>query len=308
MPRRRHVPEDEPPRPARGRSWSNRLAWCTLFGGGLLLVTRLSVATVVEIHGDGMAPTLVDGDHVVLLRESPSLERGDIVVYNPADALGAGPERNETLSMPPTGDDDAPGFPDARRAPRGDLRNTAVVDPDELRDNWERVKQKSASNGDAESAPLRLGRILARPGDRVTFFVPDGALGLAVEGEAVLHKTAAPIRINLVEQDVSGLALRDLAYESTPARRYPVLLGAEPDPEGWQGLALPPPTDGPVEIDAPGYLVVADNRDGGACCDSRALGWIPADAIAGKVALRLPGDPSATPDLDPSARGLLWKP
>lgn len=307
MLRRRKPPEDEPTRPRTGRSWSNRLAWCTLFGGGLLLVTRLSVATVVEIHGDGMAPTLVDGDHVVLLRETPSLERGDIVVYNPAEALGAGPDSElPAESTPPTGDDDAEGFPDARRSPRGDLRNTAVVDPAELRDNWERVKQKSDS--DAASAPLRLGRVLARPGDRVTFFVPDGALGLAVEGEAVLHKAAAPIRINLVEEDVSGLAVRDLAYESTPARRYPVLLGAEPDAELWNGLALPPPTDGPVEIDAPGYLVVADNRDGGACCDSRALGWIPADAIAGKVALRLPGDPAATPDLDPSARGLLWKP
>ena len=39
----------------------------TMVGGGLFLVPRLSVATVVAIHGDGMAPTLVDGDHVLFL-------------------------------------------------------------------------------------------------------------------------------------------------------------------------------------------------------------------------------------------------
>ena len=63
-----------------------------------------------------------------------------------------------------------------------------------------------------------------------------------------------------------------------------------------------------VELEAPGYLVVADNRDDGACCDSRAIGWIPAEAIRGRVLVRLTSNPEAAPDLDPAARGLQWKP
>ena len=63
-----------------------------------------------------------------------------------------------------------------------------------------------------------------------------------------------------------------------------------------------------VELVAEGYLVLADNREDGACCDSRALGWVPAESIAAEVLMRLSGSTAATPDLEPDARGLLWQP
>lgn len=287
----------------------------TLFGGAALLVTRLSVATVVEIHGDGMAPTLVDGDHVVIVRDRWQLERGDIVVYDPAAATpGQWP-----LPIPDEGDDpegkagDGDEYPDARRDPNRDLRNTAMVDRDELGDNWEKVKDKSDGLAARERIPLRLGRVLAVPGDRVTFNVATGAaLGLAVEGRPLPQKAGDPIRIALRGDIPEGSdpepSLRALAYESTDERRYAVLVSTDSSPPGWEGLSLPEADAGPVELEAPGYLVVADNRDDGACCDSRRLGWIPEEALRGKVLMRLAGDPHATPDLDPSARGFLWDP
>jgi signal peptidase I len=274
------------------------------------------VATVVEIHGDGMAPTLVDGDHVVIVRDRWDVERGDIVVYDPAAATPGAWEP----PLPSEGDDpdgeagDGDEFPDARREPGSDLRNTAVVDREELDDNWEKVKRKSEGLAAHERVPLRLGRVLAVPGDVVTFNVGGGAaLGLAVDGQPVPQKAGQPIRIALrgdVPPDAErpAPALRALAYESTDERRYAVLVSVDGRLPGWEGLSLPDPEAGPVELEAPGFLVVADNRDDGACCDSRRLGWIPEDALKGKVLMRLAGDPKATPDLDPSARGFLWAP
>lgn len=292
-----------------GRSWSARIAWLTLFGGAALVVTRLSVATVLEIHGDGMAPTLMDGDHVVLLRDD-ELVRGDIVVYDPAGARPGVWDPNVPDIEDKTGKRAGEDYPDARRSPEGDFRNTAVVDREELEDNWKKVQSKSSGIANRKQAgPLRLGRVLAAPGDRVTFHARGGALGLAVDGALLPHKDAQPIRIALRgSQPERAPQLRALAYENTEQRRYPVLVRSAEHPPAWPGLALPPVDTGPVEIEAPGYLIVADNRDDGDCCDSRALGWIPADAIRGKVLLRLPGDPEATPDLDPAARGLLWDP
>jgi signal peptidase I len=313
--RRDEEDDEEAPRP-HDRSWSTRIAWLTLFGGGALVVTRLSLATVVEIHGDGMAPTLVDGDEVVIVRSAWSIGRGDIVVYDPSAATPGVWGRD----VPVEGDDpngaagDGKEYPDVRRDPNRDLRNTAVVDRDELGENWEKVKQRSDGIADRERMPLRLGRVLAVPGDVVTFNIEGGAaLGLAVDGEPVPQKPGEPIRISLRGDLPDGVeppppSLRALAYETTDERRYPVLVSARSGLPGWEGLSLPDPGAGPVELEAPGYLVVADNRDGGACCDSRRLGWIPQEAIRGKVLARLAGDPAATPDLDPSARGFLWKP
>lgn len=99
-----------------------------------------------------------------------------------------------------------------------------------------------------------------------------------------------------------------MAYETTADRRYQVLVPVDEPDEPWPGLGLPPPEAGPVELEAPGYLVLADNRDDGACCDSRAVGWVPAEAIRGKVLMRLVGNAAAAPDLDPGTRGLRWKP
>lgn len=303
----RRAREDEPPARPPGRGWSSRIAWLTLVGGAALVVVRMSFATVVEVHGDGMAPTLVDSDHVVITRDPWSLERGDIVLYDPGLARPGSWEEPEPEH--PNGVPAEAGRPDVRQDPQGVLKNTgistSVVDRDELDANWKQVQSRSDGIVKVDRGPLRLGRVLAVPGDTVEFHGPTGALGLSINGEPVPSKLADPIRIRLQE---GGQVLRTLAYETTDARRYPVLVRAEPAPPQWPGLELPPPDFGPVQMQAPGFLVVADNRDGGACCDSRALGWLPEDAVRGRVMLRLTGDPAATPDLDPSARGVLWKP
>jgi signal peptidase I len=313
MPRR--PPEPEPKKLRPDRTWSSRIAWIVLVGGAVAIVARMSVATVVQVHGDGMAPTLLDGDHVVLLRGTWSLERGDVVVYDPR------PPDAQAFAEPPPSDADAPKadnedgqqFPDARRDPDRDLRNTAVVDPDELDESWERVNQRADGIASGYQPPsLRVGRVLAMPGDRVAFHVPGAALGIAIDGVPLADKPTDPLRLRLADPDEAAAEadarMREVAYETTGHRRFPVLPARIHGDGGWRPLELPPPAAGPVELQADGYLVLADNRDGGACCDSRALGWIPADAIRGEVVMRLAGSTQGAPDLAPSARGLLWKP
>lgn len=320
MPRLR-APDDLPDagRSAKpDRSWSTKIAWLVLFGGAGLVALRMSVATVVQLHGDGMAPTLLDGDHVLLVRGRWSVERGDVVVYDPRP-----PALEESVPPPPrerdaprADNDEGEQFPDARRDPENDLRNTAVVDPDDLEEGWSRVQARADGLAGSHAPPaLRLGRVLAVPGDRVAFHVPGAALGLAIDGVPLTDKTTDPMRLRLVEPgrtdderpDEGDGRVRAVSWETCGDRRYPVLPTAKPVPS-WPALGLPPPQAGPVETMAEGYLVLADNRDDGACCDSRALGWIPADAIRGEVVLRLSGSSAATPDLDPGARGILWKP
>lgn len=268
--------ERQPPR----RSWSARIAWLTLVGGGALLALRVSVATVVAVHGNGMAPTLLEGDYVVVLRERWTVERGDVVVYDPAMALGPGVEA--LAESPPTDSPSAPNahgheFPDARRDPRYAYRNTAVVDRDALEQNWEKVQSKSHGLV-GPSSSMRLGRVLATPGDTVEFHVDGATLGLRIDGEPLSSK-----------HDPQGDPEDAIAYESGVRRRYAVRM-ADAD-AAWPGLDLPPPGNGPVQTRAEGYLIVADNRDEGSCCDSRALGWIPAEAVRGKVVLRLASNP-----------------
>jgi hypothetical protein len=167
--------------------------------------------------------------------------------------------------------------------------------------------------------------VLAVPGDVVTFHDPGSALEISVNGTRVVSKRADTLRLALrpTEGGVRRherapsdpapeptLAARATAWETLEGgRRYRVLLPAEttvtPD---WAPLELPPRSAGPVELEAPGYLVLADNRDEGACCDSRALGWIAADHIRGEVLARLPGSTAASPDLAPEARGFAWAP
>lgn len=303
--------EEEPRRPP-DRTLSTRLAWLVLVGGGVLALTRVSVATVVQVHGDGMAPTLLDGDHVVMLRDRWTLERGDVVVYDPTPAEAPVP----TPMLPAEGDAprapyaDGDEYPDARRAPEQDLRNTAVIDREELEENWQKVQRRSGGLAQRKASPLRVGRVLALPGQQVTFHVRDAALGLAIDGEPLHQKPGDPLRIAL-ESSNEGAdhpGLRATAYETTEHRRYTVLMRTRPGSTVWPGLMIPPANSGPVEVEAEGYLVVADNREEGACCDSRTIGWVPADNIKGKVVVRLAGDASTTPDLDPAARGFLWKP
>lgn len=312
---RRPDPEDTPAERTGARGWSTRLAWLTLVGGAVLVATRVGVATVVQIHGDGMAPTLLDGDHVMLMRGTWTVERGDIVVYEPGAARPTPPPGAELAEAddPRAPNDDGDEQPDLRSEPARDLRNTAVIDPEELEDNWEKVQARSDGLATYEAPVLRVGRIIAEPGDRVAFHVPGAALGLAIEGQPLVHKDAEPLRLALKDADdpegpAGAPRMRAVAYETTDERRYQVLVPVDVAVEAWPGLGLPPAAAGPVEIEAPGYLVVADNRDDGSCCDSRAVGWVPGEAIRGKVLMRLVGNAAAAPDLDPGARGLRWKP
>lgn len=290
-------PDDAPvERTAPGRSWSARMAWLTLIGGGVLLAMRVSVATMVAVHGEGMAPTLHEGDYVIIVRERWTIEHGDVVVYDPDHALGPG----QTFASPPHADSpsapnaDGREFPDPRRDPGVVYRNTAVVDREELEQNWAKVQSKTRVRT-GPSTTMRLGRVLAIPGDRVEFHVPDATLGLAVEGERLESK--AELRPDIVPA---------IAYEQADHRRYAVIPGEGRD-DAWPGLELPPARGGPVQTEAEGYLIVADNRDEGSCCDSRALGWIPAEAIRGKVVLRLATHPGRAPE-ERRPPALLWNP
>ena len=58
-----------------------------------------------------------------------------------------------------------------------------------------------------------------------------------------------------------------------------------------------PADGGPYEMPADGYLLVADNRDEGACCDSRAIGWVHADQLRGEIMLRLGGATDVSKDM-----------
>jgi len=268
----------------------------------------MSLATVVKVHGDGMAPTLVDGDHVLLVRGQWSVERGDVVVYATAlpDEPELGPELPAENDAPRTKNRDGREFPDARARPGRDLRNTAVVDPEELgptlQQNWRTVQARA--DGSITARSFRVGRVLAMPGDRVVVTRKAGSVEITVQGVAIQRKPGQPVRIVLREGARPEPVERTTAYETNGERRY-VVLDRGTALLDLQALGL---GAGVSEIEAPGYLVLADNRDEGACCDSRALGWIDAAQIRGEIAARLAGDPSATPDLDPGARGFLWKP
>ncbi len=290
------------------RGWSSRLAWGVLVGCGVIVAARVVFATAVRVHGDGMAPTLVDGDHVLLLRGTWSVDRGDVVVYA-ARLHAPAPAASERRSSdgPRSRSDDGREFPDARRAPQGELRNTAVVDPEELGEaldeNW-RTVQARADAGLASRTTYRVGRVLARPGDRVVLSLERDGVGITVEGQRVEQKEGTPVRLQL-EDDTAPRQRRAL-WEQAGDRRYLVLDAGDRAPR-WAALLPEGATLGEA-IAAPGYLVLADNRDEGRCCDSRALGWIEPDAIRGEVLARLAGDTTALPELEPGSRGLQWKP
>lgn len=290
------------------------MAYCVLVGGGLLLLTRATLATLIQVHGDGMAPTILDGESVIMTRGTWGVEAGDIVVYDPTPTEQAcdEPPATDPSERPSPADGPREGgqLVDDRRDPMGQLHDVSVVDVDDVEDNWERVRTRGQR---ARPRNFRVGRVLAVPGDTVTFHVPDVALGLVVNGSPVHQKLDEPIRLSLAGRPAPGEdldeahapRLRALAWETLGHTRYPVLLGSgEPS---WIGMGLPEDL-GPIEVQAEGYLVLADNRDEGACCDSRSLGWIAPDRLRGEVVFRLAGDPGAAPDSDPRARGLARLP
>jgi signal peptidase I len=273
---------------------------------------RASVATVVQVHGDGMAPTIVDGDTVLLIRGKWSVMPGDVVVYDPHPADD--PEGSSELPQPAPGageEDDT--HPDARKSSIKQMRDVSVVDRDEFEGNWERVKEKSGVDTPVARA-YRIGRVVACPGDKVTFNVDEAALGVSVNGIPLQQKSKEPIRIVLRGKPILGEdeaavhrpRLRTSAYEWHGDVRYQVLTNTSAD-AAWPTLGLPSDR-GPVQLTAPGYLILADNRQEGACCDSRAIGWVRPDHVRGEVVARLAGNSNATPDLDPQARGIQWLP
>lgn len=281
--------DEEPARPYR--STSARVAWVMLLGVGAVVFARASLATVVQVHGDGMAPTILDAESVVMVRGTWGIERGDIVVYDPTPPVEPAREP-EPESLPPRttpGPVDRGRTIDPERKPRGELRNTAVVEVDELEANWERVQGK----GDDRPHGYRVGRVLAQPGDTVTFHVPDVALGLLINGAPIAQKAGEAVELAMAGKP----ELRRSAWETLGDSRYPILAGTTPT--SWTGIGLPDDL-GALEIQAAGYLILADNRDEGACCDSRVLGWIPADKLRGEVVLRLTGEAGG--------RGMQWLP
>lgn len=306
-------------RPARG----SRLALYVLVSAALTIGLRATVATVLPVHGDGMAPTLLDGDVVLMTRGHWSVELGDVVVYAPLATELPSTER----PLPPD--------PSGRRAPRGPsdnsrLRhapfpNAAVVDTDRidatLNAQWRQVKrQSSAAEKPQRTRTLRIGRVLARPGDKVTFNAPESAMGIAVNGVPLRHKASFAQRMVLPDPPAPGERRADLAvpkvrataYESLGEHRYPILVSSEHEVlRDLDALLLPAPASvaaRPTSIVAPGYLVFSDNRPEGACCDSRAVGWIDPDALEGEVIARLSGAVDKAPDADPAARGPRWLP
>jgi hypothetical protein len=302
--------------PPRQRSASTKLAYCVLVGGGMLLATRAMLATVIQVHGDGMAPTILDGESVVMIRGTWGIEPGDLVVYDPTPPPEEACEDDEALPpaarpSPALGPSAGKAAVDEQRTPRGELQDAAVVDVDDVESNWQRVRDR---NSRARPRNFRIGRVLARPGDTVTFHVPDVALGLVINGSPLQQKLDDPIRLVLAgrgapgeeRDDIDTPRLRTLAWETLGDTRYPILPG---NSSGSSWTEIPLPDDlGPIEIRAEGYLILADNRDEGACCDSRAIGWVSADKVRGEVVLRLAGDPGAAPDSDPRSRGLARLP
>ncbi|MCA9687501.1 MAG: S24/S26 family peptidase, partial [Myxococcales bacterium] len=175
---------------------TSRVAWFTLAAATLLVLTRASVATVVQIHGDGMAPTIIDGESVLMVRGALGIEAGDIVVYDPSPPppYQESEADRDVAKRPldgPAGPSEGERVIDPDRLARGELRNTAVVDVDDVESNWQRVRER----GQQAPRNFRVGRVLAVPGDTVTFHVPDAALGLVVNGRALTQKPDDPIRL-----------------------------------------------------------------------------------------------------------------
>jgi hypothetical protein len=129
---------------------------------------------------------------------------------------------------------------------------------------------------------------------------------VAINGEPLRQQAGTPLRLAIRSPGADPRpAPRATASEAVGERRYHVLTGGQP--AAWPGMRLPADA-GPLEIEADGYLVVADNRDEGACCDSRALGLIDEAHIRGEIVLRLGGRNAEHPDVAPADHGMLWKP
>ena len=225
-----------------------------------MIATRTLLATVIQVHGDGMAPTILDGESVVMIRGTWGIEPGDLVVYDPTpppeEACDDDERDADGRPSPAPGPSEGGAPVDDRRTPRGELHDAAVVDVEDVESNWQRVRDRDSK---ARPRNFRIGRVLARPGDTVTFNVPDVALGLVINGSPVQQKLDDPIRLVLAgrgapgedREDLAEPRLRTLAWETLGDTRYPVLPGtAAPS---WPAIPLPDDL-GPVENPCRGLL------------------------------------------------------
>ena len=135
--------------------------------------------------------------------------------------------------------------------------------------------------------------------------MPGGALGLAINGKALRQRPEPSIRLPDPEHDTTRLHAAARESQGDGEREYRVLVAADPTPASWPALHLPDDA-GPIEMEADGYLVVADNRERGACCDSRAVGWVKPEQIRGEVLLRLGRHHSES--AESATTGLDWRP
>ncbi len=324
--RRRTPQEPEPKRTKRGAVRSargSRLALYVLVSAALTIGVRATVATVLPVHGDGMAPTLLDGDVVLMTRGRWKVALGDVVVYAPLATER--PRTRPQLPPDPSGARPPRGAADKSSLRHAPFPNAAVVDTQQIDAavdaQWQQVQRRSgAEDGGAPPRSLRIGRVLARPGDKVTFNAPDSAMGIAVNGVPLRHKASFAQRMVLPDppapgerrRDVDAPKIRATAYESLGEHRYPILVSSDQEAlNELDALLMPGPAHDSARatsIIAPGYLVFSDNRPAGSCCDSRAIGWIAPDAVEGEVIARLSGAPDKAPDADPAARGPRWLP
>lgn len=248
-------------------SWRTRLGRWGLSGFLLLAGVRVFCATVVQVEGQAMAPNLGDADRIVVARGDWLIAPGDAVVYHPPPSFW----QNGEGQAPPNGRAPLQQAPLAVSLSTGKTLPSAWLDAEVLATRWQSLNNDSRA---VDSAQWWIGRVLARPGDVVVFGDPAAKQGIIVNG-VVIHDVADP----------------QAGTPTKPTRK--VVMGERV--VAVQGSALrldlarllPPNTTLPVAVSAPGYLLLADDRDRGACCDSRRLGWIARSAVEGSVVARV---------------------
>jgi signal peptidase I len=231
-----------------------------------LVVVRVFVATIVEVEGHAMSPNLENEDRIFVRRGAWMIAPGDAVVFRPPpDLLTRSGFAPPPASVPPQGQP-----PLAMSVTSGQPLPSAWLDRSALAARWSHLQGESED----PKGHWWMGRVLARPGDVVVFGDPAAKGGIIVNG-AILHDVADPQADN----------------PKLPSRK--IVLGDRV--VSVQGSTLrfdiarlvPAGTKLPVAIEAPGFLVLADDRDRGQCCDSRKLGWVDASAVKGAVLGRL---------------------
>ena len=284
-----------------------RIVWPTIgLSIAALVMLRLFVVTILVIEGNAMAPSLRNGDQVILLRGTWGLSAGDVVAFDVTKTRPSQPDSPKPRSLPPPTNDPKTPAPEERpkngtqndpssdvfrqsaESPRRELRDTHLwIDATEVEDRWERLSNQAAQSGVPDSVlgsaatgtgAIGIGRIIALPGQRVTFRDSKCPLGLAgPESHCLIRQ----------HQTKDGRTL-----EHRGAVQYAVLHSNDSEMDDWAAMTLPDDTL-PVEIIAPGYLILSDDRSSHSAFDSRAIGWIDPEHIRGELVFRVNHDPQA---------------